>query len=108
MHKNRLQGGEDPRDDVWDFDLALTDRCSMEELRTEETDPFTNFLGVELAVFDELLNRISPRTTKQNNWYRQALEPSLKVVLTLRRLRPNCWPPLDSMYMRYEEQHSID
>ena len=58
----------------------------MEELRLEDTGSFTNFLRMEPAVFDELLNRIKPRITKQDTWYRKALDPGLKLAVTLRHL----------------------
>ena len=37
-------------------------------------------------MFDELLNRIRPRIAKQDTWYRQAIDPGLKLALTLRPL----------------------
>ena len=35
-------------------------------------------------MFDELLARVSPRITKKHTWYRESLEPGLKLALTLR------------------------
>ena len=37
-------------------------------------------------MFDELLARVSPRITKKYTWYREPLEPGLKLALTLRHL----------------------
>ena len=37
-------------------------------------------------MFDELLTRLGPRITKQNTNYREALDPDLKLALTLRHL----------------------
>ena len=50
------------------------------ELRNED------FLRMPPEMFDELLTRVSPRITKQHTWYRQPLEPGLKLALTLRHL----------------------
>lgn len=58
----------------------------MEELRLEDCESFRNFLRVEPAMFDELLNRIGPRITKQNTFYRKSLDPGLKLACTLRHL----------------------
>ncbi|XP_064641939.1 uncharacterized protein LOC135496509 [Lineus longissimus] len=37
-------------------------------------------------MFDELLARVGPRITKPHTWYREPLEPGLKLALTLRHL----------------------
>ena len=58
----------------------------MEELRLEDGDSFRNFLNMEPAMFDVLLHRIRPRIAKQYTWYRQAIEPGIKLALTLRHL----------------------
>ena len=58
----------------------------MEELRLEDGGSFRNFLRMEPAMFDELLHRIRPRIAKQDTWYRQAIDPGLKLALTLRHL----------------------
>ncbi|XP_041369942.1 uncharacterized protein LOC121383910 [Gigantopelta aegis] len=34
-------------------------------------------------MFDELLARVGPRITKQQTWYREPLEPGMKLALTL-------------------------
>ena len=34
-------------------------------------------------MFDELLTRVGPRITKQNTNYREALDPDMKLALTL-------------------------
>ena len=56
------------------------------ELRNEDQQCFKNFMRMALEMFDELLARVSPRITKQHTWYRQPLEPGLKLALTLRHL----------------------
>ena len=48
------------------------------ELRLEDSDSFRNFSRMELAMFDELLHKIRPRSAKQNTWYRQAIGPGQK------------------------------
>ena len=40
----------------------------MNELRIEDPQAFFNFLGMEPAMFDELVQRIGPRTTKTDYW----------------------------------------
>ena len=56
------------------------------ELRNEDQQCFKNFMRMAPEMFDELLARVSPRITKQHTWYRQPLEPGLKLALTLRHL----------------------
>ena len=58
----------------------------MPELRYEDPVSFFNFLRVPPDMFDELLNRLGPRITKQDTRYRKALEPGLKLAMTLRHL----------------------
>ena len=45
-----------------------------------------NFLRMEPAMFDKLLHRIRPRIAKQDTWYRQAIEPGIKLALTRRHI----------------------
>ena len=40
-------------------------------------------LRVEPAMFNELLNRLGERITKKDTWYRKALDPGLKLAITL-------------------------
>ena len=42
--------------------------------------------GCPLEVLDELLTRVGPRITQQNTNYKEALDPGLKLALTLRHL----------------------
>ena len=37
-------------------------------------------------MFDELVTRLAPRCTKQDTHYRKAIEPGLKIAVTLRHL----------------------
>ena len=60
------------------------------ELRNEDQASFKNFMRMPPPpeMFDELLTRVDPRITKQNTNYREALDPDLKLALTLRHLAP--------------------
>ena len=58
----------------------------MESLRQRDLDRFKNFTRLEPALFDELLDRLRLRITKQNTSYRDAIEPGLKLAVTLRHL----------------------
>ena len=41
---------------------------------------------MEPAMFQELLLRVGPRIERQHTWYRQVLEPGLKLAITLHLL----------------------
>jgi len=58
----------------------------MDELRNEDEASFANFLRMHPAMFDELLARVGPRITKQHTFYRDPLEPGMRLALTLRHL----------------------
>ena len=58
----------------------------LAELRNEDQASFKNFMRISPDMFDELLTRVGPRITKQNTNYREALDPGLKLALTLRHL----------------------
>ena len=60
--------------------------CLMRELRIEDTASFFNFMRMDPQMFDELVERLSPRITRQDTNWRKALEPGLKVAVTLRYL----------------------
>ena len=53
------------------------------ELRNEDQASFKNFMRMPPEMFDELLTRVGPRITKHNTNYREALDPDLKLALTL-------------------------
>jgi len=40
----------------------------MEELRVEDPQSFFNYLRMEPAMFDELVQRVGPRIEKQDNY----------------------------------------
>ena len=56
------------------------------ELRNEDQKAFKNFMRMPPEMFDELLTRVGPRISKQKTNYREALEPGLKLAITLRHL----------------------
>jgi hypothetical protein len=47
---------------------------------------FFNFMRMSPEMFDEVLRRVGPRIQKQDTHYRNALEPGLKLAITLRHL----------------------
>ena len=58
----------------------------MVELRDEDPAAFNNFVRMEPVSFQELLMRVGPRITKRTTWFREPLEPGLKLAITLRHL----------------------
>ena len=58
----------------------------LQELRMEDQTFFFNYLRMEPPLFDELLHRVGPRITKGNTNWRPALEPGLKLAVTIRYL----------------------
>ena len=56
------------------------------ELRNEDQASLKNFMRMPPDMFDELLTRVGPGITKQNTHYGEALDPGLKLALTLRHL----------------------
>ena len=67
------------------MDLGLYDRL-MGKLRNEDPRAFQNFMRMTPALFDELVERLSPRSTKPSTNFRASLDPGLKVAITLRHL----------------------
>ena len=58
----------------------------LAELLQNDPAGFHNFLRVTPELFDQLLRRIAPRIEKQDTYMRKALEPGLKLAITLRYL----------------------
>lgn len=58
----------------------------MVELRREDQDAFINFMRMPPEMFDDVLQRVGPRITKQHTWMREPFEPGLKLAITLRHL----------------------
>jgi hypothetical protein len=58
----------------------------MRELREEDPEAFINYMRLPMELYDEVLARITPRITKSDTWWRQALDPGLKFACTMRHL----------------------
>ena len=58
----------------------------MEDLKIENSSKFTNVMRMEPAVFTELLECLHPAIIKHDMNYRKAIEPGLRLTLTLRYL----------------------
>ena len=58
----------------------------LEVCRHEDQEAFANYLRLPVAMYDEVLTRIQPRIQGQSTSLRQALDPGLKLSVTLRHL----------------------
>ncbi len=58
----------------------------MVKLQNEHVAGFRNFMRMDPAMFQELIQRLGDWITKQATWFQKALEPGLKMVITLRHL----------------------
>lgn len=58
----------------------------MQELRREDQKSFINFTRMPPEMFDEVLQRVGPRITKQHTFFRAPIEPGMKLAVTLRHL----------------------
>ena len=56
----------------------------LQTLRLEDEEQFYNFTRMTPRLFDEVLHRVTPLIGKQDTTFRKALEPGLKLALTLR------------------------
>jgi len=56
----------------------------MAELERESRGDFVGFMRIDPEMFHELLMRLTPRLTKADTNFRKALEPGLKLAVTLR------------------------
>ena len=56
----------------------------MKELENEDVASFKNFMRVDPALFSELLEKVGPLIEKEDTFWRKALEPGLKLAITLR------------------------
>ncbi len=54
------------------------------ELAVEDPARFQNFVRCEPAMFQEIVERLTPIISKQDTNYHKALDPGLKVAITLR------------------------
>ena len=51
----------------------------MVELRREDPSSFTNFMHMPPEMYDEVLERVRGSLTKQHTFFREPLEPGLKL-----------------------------
>ena len=58
----------------------------MAELERESKGDFVAYLRMEPAMFHELLQRMTPRLSKKDTKWRKALNPGLRLAVTLRHL----------------------
>ncbi len=58
----------------------------LAELNREDLPAFRNYTSMDPDMFFELVDRLPPRIEKQDTWYWKALQPGLKVAITLRCL----------------------
>ena len=58
----------------------------MAELVAEDQEGFRNFLRVDHDLFQEILAKVGPRIERQDTFMRKAMEPGLRLAITLRFL----------------------
>ena len=58
----------------------------MPVLRTTDPDTYRKYLRVNHALFEQILGRIKPRIQRQDTNWKKALEPGLRLAITLRFL----------------------
>ena len=58
----------------------------MGYLDMDDTKRYNNFVRMDHDMFDEMVDRLTPRILKQDNSMRRALEPGLNLAITLRFL----------------------
>ena len=56
----------------------------LRELRMKDNSSFFNYMRMEPLMFDEILNRVSPRIQKSDTHFRKALEPGLELERIMR------------------------
>ena len=61
-------------------------RNLMDELAQKTPELFRNYTRTDKALFDEIVDRVTPHIQKQHTWCREPLEPGLRVAITLRFL----------------------
>ena len=61
-------------------------------------------MRMQPKMFDELLAIVSPRITKKHTWYREPLEPGLKLAMTLRHLAS--WSKYSAMKYGWRVPHN--
>ena len=72
------------------------------QVGTYDTASFENFLRMPTGTFDELLEHVGPRISKQRTVYREPTDPGLKLALPLRHLQAhNSWTCLEGATEHY-------
>ena len=66
-HMNATQGGAN-----------CAHEHDLRELRMEDNSSVFNYMRMEPLMFEEILNRVSPRIQKSDTHFRKALEPGLE------------------------------
>jgi hypothetical protein len=62
--------------------------CLLQELRLWDKPSYTNFLRMDEAAFEELLQKVGPLITKQDTHMRASIPAAERLALTLRGLNP--------------------
>ena len=83
MMRSRQDRGGGPNDSGLSADRRLQfgnyDQLLI-ELRMEDNSSFFNYMRMEPLMFDEILNRVSPKIQKSDTHSRKALEPGLEIM----------------------------
>jgi hypothetical protein len=58
----------------------------LHKLRLEDEHSFRNFVRTDPRIFHELHQRLEPRLSKKDTWFRKSIDPGLKLAVTLRHL----------------------
>jgi len=58
----------------------------MQELRLEDEPAFRNFVRMDPRLFQEILDRVGPRIAKRDTKWRKAIQPGMRLAITLRYL----------------------
>ena len=67
----------------------------LNKFQMEDPLEFKQFLQMDIETFDELLRLVGRSITKQNNIMRDALDPKLKLAVTI------CYSDLQHLFMTY-------
>ena len=55
----------------------------MVELSAENSAAYENFVRIDPHMFQELLHVVGSRITTKTTWYRQSIDPGLRLAITL-------------------------
>ena len=72
----------------WLLDRRLVGQHShlMQVLARCDTKALANFVRLPQELFNEVLERITPRIERQDTWWREAIQPAARLAVTLRFL----------------------